>query len=292
MFADMLPRLAQSRFLPWPLRKAAIARRMRADSLISLDARVAAIDQVRYAPKSAVGHGVIGPVWQFWDQAPHLAPPIVRNCLQSVERNLDGRERILLNMKSFSNHVDLPGKIMDRLDVWGWTKFSNLLRLKLLETHGGTWVDATVCFARPIPQEIAGSEFFVFQWDHDPRILATWFMHSRSRYPLIAAISAVYENYWLHAKAHGDYFMFHHLFEALIAADANLADYWRRVPIQSAAPPHELQNMLHLPYDRHAMRNVFDRSWIQKLTYKADESVASDESSFFAHLSRKDFGGL
>lgn len=287
-----MSRLAQAQFLPWPLRRAAIARRMRIDSPVTLEARLEAINYVRQSRNASTVTGNTGPVWQFWDQAEDLAPPVVRNCLRSVERNLDGRARILLNARTVANHVDFSGAVMDRLDFWGWTKFSNLLRLKLLENHGGTWVDATVFFARAIPDQIAERDFFAFQWDHDPRIVATWFMHSRAHYPLITAISAAYEEYWLNAKVPGDYFMFHHIFEALVISDARLAALWRRMPKMPAAVPHELQWMLHLPFDETAFRSTLDRSWIQKLTYKLDETVAGDPASFLGYLSRPALTGL
>ncbi len=279
---------AQAVALPWTARQAAIALCMQLDCGSGLSARLGAINYARGGDNGGSIDGQTGPVWQYWGQGVEHAPPLVRNCLASVEQNAAGRERILLSDKTLAHYLDVPGALMDRRDFWGWTKFSNLLRLMLLEKHGGTWVDATVLFGQPMPQWITASEFFVYQWDHDPRIVATWFIHSKSGHPLICAIRAAYQEYFLRARTPGDYFMFHHIIEALVLAHANIENKWSQVPFEPAQTPHELQWLLAEPFVDEVLREVMQRSWIQKLTYKIGSGVEM-RGTFLAALCREGF---
>ncbi|OCP34402.1 hypothetical protein BC360_30260 [Ensifer sp. LC163] len=277
--------VAVAPFLPWSLRRRAIALQMRTNSTQHLAARYAAIDHCKSVEKPPLRQGQLGPIWQFWAQGAEKAPPIVQTCLSSVEMNAGGRKRIVLTAETVGDYLDIPGRVMDRIPFWGWTKFSNLARLMLLERYGGTWIDATVLIDRAIPQWIEESEFFVFRWPYDPRILANWFIHARSETPLTVAISAAYQDYWLHAEKPGDYFMFHYLFEAVVLAQHRLSKLWKDVPFHSAATPHELQALLSQPFDSGTYRKTLDRSWIQKLTYKTEVEAPCDVPTFISRLS-------
>ncbi|OCP02791.1 MULTISPECIES: capsular polysaccharide synthesis protein [unclassified Ensifer] len=277
--------IAAAPYLPWKLRRGAIALQMRTNSTQHLAARYAAIDHCKGVKSPPLRKGQLGPIWQFWAQGAETAPPIVQTCLRSVEMNSAGRKRIVLTAETVGDYLDIPGSLMDRIPFWGWTKFSNLVRLMLLERHGGTWIDATVLIDRAIPHWIEERDFFVFRWPYDPRILANWFMHAKSEAPLTVAISAAYQNYWLRAEKPGDYFMFHYLFESVVLAQHRLAKLWNDVPFHNAAIPHEMQALLGYPFEYDLYRSVLARSWIQKLTYKPGAEVPCDGPTFISRLS-------
>ncbi|SCB16463.1 capsular polysaccharide synthesis protein [Rhizobium hainanense] len=277
--------VAVAPFLPWDLRRKAIASHMKTASAQHLEARYAAIDYCMAVERPPQRQGQLGPIWQFWAQGVEKAPPLVQTCLRSVEMNACGRKRIVLTTDTVGDYLDLPGRVMDRIPFWGWTKFSNLLRLMLLARHGGTWIDATVLIDRAIPTWIEERDFFVFRWPYDPRILATWFMHARSETPLVVAINAAYQDYWLRAEKPGDYFMFHYLFEAVVLSQLRLSKLWKDVPFHSAATPHELQALLGHPFEYDLYRSILDRSWIQKLTHKFETTMPSSAPTFISRLS-------
>lgn len=272
-------------FLPWDLRRLVIAKKLRANSPLQLNERHAAIRYGRNIQVSPTNEDQLGPIWQFWAQGSSDLPPIVQTCLQSVERNSGGRQRIMLSAESVHEYLQIPDSIMDRIPFWGWTKFSNLVRVMLLAQYGGTWIDATVLIEHPIPDWIEQRNFFVFRWPNDPRILATWFIHARARNPLMTAMCAAYQDYWLRAEVPGDYFMFHYIFEVIILANSSLHKLWTDVPVHDAATPHELQSILSQPFNHDMYRTLMERSWIQKLTYKFDSEPCLDTPTFGFKLS-------
>jgi mannosyltransferase OCH1-like enzyme len=264
-------------------RRKAIAMMMGLDSTLSIKNRLSAIEFCQHALPTAMQTKDVGPIWQFWGQGLEAAPPIVSACVRSVAENAGGRKHIVLTAETVADYLDLPAPLLARREFWGWTKFSNILRLLLLEQYGGTWIDATVYLAAPLPQFVAESEFFVFQRDHDPRILANWFIHTVAGHPLISACRAAYEQYWTAATVPGDYFMFHFIFEALVLSSRELQASWRRMPYREAAPLHELQSALDKPYSPDRWRAITARSSIQKLSYKLDPSPSA-EKTFRQHI--------
>ncbi|MDR3418983.1 MAG: capsular polysaccharide synthesis protein [Nevskia sp.] len=280
--------IAQAPGLPWQWRKRAIGVLMQRDSEASIEARCGAID---YCADLAIADGRggnVGPIWQFWNTGQTEFPPLVQNCLQSVLGYAGERQRVLVTMKTVGDYVDLPGAVMDRRAFWGWTKFSNLLRLKLLERHGGTWIDATVLLAAPLPDVIQTAPFFAAKWNHDPRIIANWLIQSVSGHPLIAAMSTAYERYWMTAEVPGDYFMFHFIFEALILSSRRLQTLWDQVPDQDAKLNHELQHRLDEAFNPVVLAEIARRAPIQKLTLKHQPPRAAEET-FWAALNRPNF---
>lgn len=280
----MLASVARSRLLPWALRRKAIARMMHLASERNLEERWSVIDHCRGLRPLKHGLGDIGPIWQFWAQGSDNAPPLVKNCLRSVELSARERKRILLTQDNIADYLDISGDVMDRIPFWGWTKFSNLLRLMLLEKYGGTWIDATVLVDKEIPAWIESRDFFVYRWPNNPRILATWFMHASAGHPLIAAINTAYQDYWRNTQVQLDYFMFHFLIEAVVLSRAELSRVWKDVPFHDAIIPHELQSRLTEPFNEEEYRAVLARSGVQKLTYKID-GIRDDVPTFLSVLS-------
>ena len=106
-------------------------------------------------------------VWFCWLQGLESAPPIVKACYASLERNITGRELRVIDESNRRNYVQLPEFIEQR-----WEKgqippamFADLLRLELLVKYGGTWMDATVfCSGPNYPHEYLDADLFFFQF--------------------------------------------------------------------------------------------------------------------------------
>lgn len=104
-------------------------------------------------------------VWQYWAQGFDSVPDVVRQCLDSVDRYATGYKIIRLSDDTLSDYLDLPDFLSAKRPMMTTAHFSDLLRLMLLKTYGGIWMDATVLLTGPIPEEYAQSDFFVFRRD-------------------------------------------------------------------------------------------------------------------------------
>ncbi len=113
-------------------------------------------------------------IWQYWAQGYDEVPPVVRDCLDSVERFAARCTIVRLSDANLAEYLDLPDFVQQKRDVFSRAFFSDLLRLMLLRTYGGIWLDATIFLSAPIPEEYWNYPFFVFRRDpHEPHV-AYW----------------------------------------------------------------------------------------------------------------------
>lgn len=84
-------------------------------------------------------------IWVCWWQGEDQAPDIVKKCIDSIRKNANGREVIIITETNYTNYVNFPAWIeaKRKKGIISRTHYSDLLRLELLAKHGGMWVDST-----------------------------------------------------------------------------------------------------------------------------------------------------
>ena len=114
-----------------------------------------------YTQKKNLGTEKI--IWQYWESNGKEIPELVQICLRSVEKNAGDYLVIRLSDSNWHDYIDLP-PFMDACanDKSHWT---DALRLSLLTTYGGIWLDATVLLSGPILADYASLPLFLFQRD-------------------------------------------------------------------------------------------------------------------------------
>ena len=114
-------------------------------------------------------------IWQYWAQGYDDVPPVVRECLESVEKYAGGYTLVRLTDENLQDYLDLPDFVqLKRQSVFSRAFFSDLLRLMLLKTYGGIWMDATIMLSGPIPEEYADNDLFFFRRDPNEPHIPYW----------------------------------------------------------------------------------------------------------------------
>ena len=116
-----------------------------------------------FAPKQQFETDKI--IWQYWAQGYDEVPKVVEECLESVDRFAGEYKIVRLTDDTLSDYLDLPESLREKRSRMTTAHFSDLLRLMLLKTYGGIWMDATIMLTGPIPKKYADSELFLFQRD-------------------------------------------------------------------------------------------------------------------------------
>lgn len=147
-------------------------RKLREKKILRQHARVAAVCEdliaryradgpvVALKPKKQFSTDRI--IWQYWAQGYDNVPPIVRQCLDSVEKYAGDFTLVRLTDDNLSEYLDLPEFVQSKRSLYSRAFFSDLLRLMLLSVYGGVWLDATIMMTGSIPEEYLASDFFVF----------------------------------------------------------------------------------------------------------------------------------
>lgn len=91
-------------------------------------------------------------IWTCWWQGKAQMPEVIRLCHESLLRNANGHEVILITQDNYRQYVDLPQYIYDKVESGNisFSHFSDIIRLYLLSTYGGHWVDSALFITRPL----------------------------------------------------------------------------------------------------------------------------------------------
>ena len=227
-------------------------------------------------------------VWVCWLQGMENAPALVQACYASLQKHMSDREIVVLTEENYRNHVTFPEHVQQKIDtgIITRTHFSDLLRLELLCTYGGTWIDATVLLTGEVPEYMLDSDLFVFQnlkpgLDGHATAISSWFMTGCTGNPIIQLTRHLLYCYWETHNALIDYFLIHDFFQLAIETHP---DVWHKVVPFSNATPHILLLRLFEPYDEPTWNIVQNMTSIHKLSYKFKNEETLKEGTYYKAL--------
>lgn len=163
--------------------------------------------------------GIERVIWILWLQGFDRAPQIVGACVRSWEAQNHGWKVVKLTADNLAEYVDGASLAAFRALELTPPKFANLIRLYLINHHGGVWADATSYCARPLDawlHEAAASGFFAFrlwadrwlrEYDrHGPfaflhrrcdRIISNWFLAAHRNNQLASRFCEAYTEFFV-----------------------------------------------------------------------------------------------
>ncbi|MFC4138307.1 MULTISPECIES: capsular polysaccharide synthesis protein [unclassified Microbacterium] len=226
-------------------------------------------------------------VFTYWDKPVHTAPPLVQACIAQL-RTVYPALRVL-DGASVRELITVPQRVEQLLEKERPAHFSDYIRTRLLEVHGGIWVDATAWVGRSLDEELEGKYLrsgTVFpRWTR--RAIANWFIASHPGSPLIAMQRMALETWWDENDDLPEYFLYHRVFEVLQALVPELRGQWSATPFLSAADAHLLQLEMMQPWRPQTLETIVSIAPLQKLSYKYD---TVPEGSVLEHLTRDYLG--
>ena len=221
-------------------------------------------------------------IWQYWAQGYENVPGIVQECLASVDKYAEGYTMVRLTDENLSDYLDIPEFVQEKRNFYSRAHFADLLRLMLLKTYGGIWMDATIMLSGAIPEDYSRQSFFVFRRDPEEAYFKYWrntyayyfgwakgfrvnmlnsFIVAKPGDPTVSDLCDLLMLWW---KEHGslpDYFFFQILFD--VYAPQNVC------PIVSDTLPHYLQQSINDPnFSIMNKEDILREIPIHKLTYK------------------------
>lgn len=226
--------------------------------------------------------------WICWFQGEAAAPPLVKACIASARKNLPDYEIVVLDNESIGKYVEFPPYIADKwkAGMISPAHYSDLLRIALLCTYGGLWIDSTVlCTSNQIPDCILNAPLFVFKemdllHQDNPSILASsWLIQARSNEPILILTQKLLWYYWTEHKKVDNYFIFH-LFFAMAAR--RYPEEWDAIPVFNNHSPHVLQFEISKTFSQERWEQLKRFSDFHKLNHHNDYSIY--ENSFYQHI--------
>lgn len=221
-------------------------------------------------------------VWVCWLQGKDNAPPIVAKCIESIE-NLEDKEVNFITSENLEDYVKFPKHIYDKWNsgIISNAHFSDLIRMELLYSHGGIWLDATVFLSSThLPEFLENSWMFIYQplkpgADGGSIRMSSWAMSSIQGNPILGLAREYLYNYWSEKDTLEDYFLFHIVLSALFEL---FPKYYDSIDKVCNSSPHILQLEMYKEYNAERLLQIFRLSSVHKLTYKINEEKIAPNS--------------
>lgn len=250
------------------------------------------IEKYQLKPKKEFDNQKI--IWQYWGQGVEAdnLPEIIKICFNSVDKHKGDYIVIRLSDETISEYIDLPDFVWQKREnqAFNRTFFSDLLRVALLATYGGVWLDATILLTDKLPKQYADMDFFMFQRSDEEQHKSYWEnvyayyfgWHPRFKVRMLSSIifsktdSIVIDTlknlilyFWKTQDSIPNYFFFQILFNELVNGElANL-----NCPIVNDCVPHIIQTKINGKFDHISFDEAKQLTSIHKMAYFDEEKM-------------------
>lgn len=108
----------------------------------------------KYAKNEDIGiYQDNAPIWVCWWTGKDTAPELVKKCIESIYGNAGAHPVYLITKDNYQQYLEIPEFILGKVrsSQMGVAHLADYIRVRLLATHGGLWLDATMFCSRQIP---------------------------------------------------------------------------------------------------------------------------------------------
>lgn len=225
------------------------------------------------------------PIWICWWQGEENCPEIIQCCINSVRKNSNGHEVILINKENYNKYIKMPDYILDKLNrnMITITHFSDLLRVSLLDEYGGLWVDASLYLSGEISYDIFKKEFFtrkITNYVGENVAQGRWSAYLFGGAPnciLFSFLREVFLKYWENNNILINYFFIDFSIEI---AYKNISEIKKLIDNNAPNNPqiHELALKLNDTYNEEALKEITKDTIFHKLTYKKEFNLFTKDN--------------
>lgn len=227
-------------------------------------------------------------IWQYWGQgfSSDVVPDVVQMCFDSIDKYKGDYTVIRLCDDDLNEYIEFPDDVMNkyRTGVMGAAHFSDILRLALIATYGGVWLDATMLLTGALDNMLTQNDWFMYQRDPNQEDKKLWrrtyayyfgwhkdfkvrllnsIIYSMKKSVVVSDFYNLLVHYWRTQNKIIDYFFFQILFTQYMEKYPE-----RNCTIVSDCLPNLLQMYITGSYRKYSVPEIFDKVSIHKLSYK------------------------
>lgn len=231
-------------------------------------------------------------IWICWWQGLEHAPDIVKSCVHSIQKHAGDHKVIIITDDNYKNFVQFPSWIEEKYKrgIITKTHISDILRLKLLGTYGGMWLDSTFFCVGSLSPYFERSVWSIKRPDYRHTSVACGYFANYSfgcdtEHRRVFAILAEYVmQYWKNYDYMVDY-----LFLDYLIVQAQKQDLYIQEAFESIAPNNpncdELLNVLGNEFNENVWNDLKKNTDLFKLTWKANfPEQIHDKDTFYGRL--------
>lgn len=237
-------------------------------------------------------------IWQYWGQGVDdysSLPEVVRLCFDSVDKYAGEYMVVRLSDETVGDYIELPDFVYDKLrdnPEFTRTFFSDLLRVSLLSTYGGVWLDATVLLTGPLSDEYADMDYFMYRrsdeeehkkywlnvyaeyfgWHEEFRVrVSNSIIYAKKGSVMVETLRDLLLYYWETRDNIPHYFFFQILFEELVKGALSS----HQCPVVNDCIPHVIQTKVNGgDYPYMSYEEAIGATSTHKMTYYKEEAMS------------------
>jgi len=221
------------------------------------------------------------PIWILWWQGKENMPEVVANCYKSVLRNAASHPVILLTSENIKQYLNLPDILYERFEkgIVQIQQMADIVRLQLLHSHGGLWIDSTMYLISPLDESIFVSEFFSlkqdtgikdnlyvskYRWD-------TSFLAARKGSDYMKFLGDIHLTYSIKFDYKIDYFIIDYILDLLTVKNEKFNDIINQLLFNNPGTTVLSEHMNEV-YDKDVMAIILKDNFVFKLNHRVSYS--------------------
>ena len=226
-------------------------------------------------------------IWVCWWQGKEQMPEIVRICYASLLKHANGHPVHLITKDNYQQYVEMPEWVMSKFEagIISITHFSDLLRLTLLSSYGGFWMDATLYLTDDLPQETP-SFYTLKQQAKDDSYVSNYrwsgyCMGGDAQNPLFAkSYLLLLLLYWKMHDRLINYYILDYVYDLLYQSDEAIREMIDANPYNNPDVDFLVSHM-NKPYEDNEWKQICKDTYIHKLSWKQSYSEQCDKQSTY-----------
>lgn len=232
-------------------------------------------------------------IWICWWQGLDNAPEIVKACVESIKRYAGDYEVICITEENYKNYVTFPKWIEEKRkqNIISRTIYSDLLRMNLLSTYGGLWIDSTFfCTSKCFEDYMQLPLWSIKRPDYLHCSVACGYFANYSlgcgyenRWIYRVILDFLY-NYWKENDKLIDYLLTDYVIVLAQKHYKEIADTFNKIEPNNTYCD-ELYKVLGQPYDENIWKKISKDTVLYKLTWKQSfEKEVDGKKTFYGKL--------
>lgn len=230
-------------------------------------------------------------VWICWFQGEENAPDLVKACIASVRRTMPAKKIVVITENNIKDYINLPDFIIEKWQrgIINQAHFSDLLRLRLLNTYGGLWVDSTIYVSNEVDEDFWRQKLFCFKEvslftaEELPIRASNWLIYVEKRSNIIKLTEELLLEYWKQEKYATNYHIFHLFFSM---ASKRFQNEWDQIPTFSNVNNHLLQFELEQDFNPKRFEALTRLTPFHKLNHRIS---SKNPNSNYSYIIRENF---
>ena len=222
-------------------------------------------------------------IWVLWWNGEDTMPEIAKRCRRSLHQYHGDYEVVSLSKYNIKEYLDIPAYILEKVQDGriSLPHMADFVRVALLRTYGGIWLDSTVLLTDYVPNEYMDYKFL------SRRIApSSSFSMARGRWSgyymvaneahsfLFELLYAFYLQYWKEHDLIITYLLLDYLLDIAYRHYPEVKKMIDAVPLNNTKMK-ELQERLNDDYDEALWQTICQDTIFHKLTYKKEITNAN-----------------